>query len=152
MWPRSECAREAIDAAINAVVKSKSKLAKNLLFGLRIPGKCVFEDSRVRRGQSESPCVNIVAEGHAPTLREINYSLHRVVAGRAFSILFTECGIQSSCLWRIATPEVPERRCQRRVDYLAYRFSQCSSIAFAETLKMYSPLYQRLRCCGPRTC
>src|SRR5690348_6648579 len=49
-------------------------------------------------------------------------------------------------------PEVAERRCHRRVDYLAYRFSQCSSIAFAETLKMYSPLYQRLRCCGPRTC
>ena len=84
MWPWSECAREAIDAAINAVVKTKSKLAKNLLFGLRIPSKCVVEDSRVRGGQSESPCVNVVAEGHAPTLRKINYSLHRVVGGRTF--------------------------------------------------------------------
>ena len=109
MWPWSECAREAIDAAINAVVKSKSKLAKNLLFGLRIPGKCVLEGSRVRGGQSESPCVNVVAEGHAPTLREIDYSLHRVLAGRAFSILFTARGI-SEFLCGGESPEVTRKK------------------------------------------
>ena len=34
--------------------------------------------------QSESSCVNVVAEGHASNLREIDDSLHRLVTGRAF--------------------------------------------------------------------
>jgi hypothetical protein len=84
MWQWSECARKAINAAIYAIVKTKSKLAKDLLFGLWIPGECFVEDGCVWGVQSESPCVNVVAEGHASTLREIDYSLHRVVAGRIF--------------------------------------------------------------------
>jgi len=52
MWQWSECARKAVDAAIYAIVKTKSKLAKDLLFGLWIPGECFVEDGCVRGSQS----------------------------------------------------------------------------------------------------
>jgi hypothetical protein len=81
MWQWSECARKAIDAPIYAIVKTKSKLAKNLLLGLWIPGECSVEDGCIRGAQSKSPGLNVVAQRHVPTLRKIDYSLHRAIAG-----------------------------------------------------------------------
>jgi hypothetical protein len=46
----SECPRKSIDAAIYAVVKTSSKLAKDLLFGLWIPSECFVENGRIRGG------------------------------------------------------------------------------------------------------
>jgi hypothetical protein len=69
MWQRSESVRKAIDAPIYAIVKTTSKLAKDLVFGLWIPGERFIEDSRVRRSQRKFPSLNIVAERNLSALR-----------------------------------------------------------------------------------
>jgi hypothetical protein len=66
---RINCARHAIDAPIYAILKTTSKLAKDLVFRLWIPGECFVEDSRVRRNQRKFPNLNIVAEGNLSALR-----------------------------------------------------------------------------------
>lgn len=148
----SECARKAIDAAIYAIVKTISKLAKDFVLGLWIPGECFVEDGCIRGGQSNFPCVNVVAEGSRIDL-----------AGDRLLVASSGCWPRifvkriERVVFRVTFGRQRRVHCQRGFVivliwiYLAYRFSQCLSIAFDETLKMYSPLYQRLRCCGPRT-
>jgi len=69
MWQGSESVRKAGDAPIYAIVKTIAKLAKDLGFGLRIPGERFIEDSRVRGIQRKFPSLNIVAEGNLSALR-----------------------------------------------------------------------------------